>query len=245
MDHESWIAIGGPGEEVGLTASAASVEICVRIQHHPSRAGLPRRLIQHLGAFEDVEVIPDPEPNGILDAWRAHRACLESISEGATHMLLLQDDALPVQRFGSYLCDAVEQEPKAVLCAFAPGFKYIALEMTRATRARVSFAPLRVGAFVPCVAIVYPREFIVGLLDWIDHRSSDRQKTRLRGADDGVLAIYCRQKRIEPLLIVPSIVEHDETLQSVGKTHRRPGPHRRAALLQKADVISDVAVRPV
>ncbi len=209
--------------------------ISVRIQHHPERVGLPRRLIAQLGAFEDVLVVPDPEPDGLLDAWRAHRACLEALPADATHLLLLQDDALPVERFASLLSHAVEERPNDVLCAFAPGFGYLRTQFTQASLGRERFVPLRVGAFVPCVAIVYPRAFIAGLLEWVDHRSTDRQKRRLRGADDGVLAMYCRHARIHPLLIVPSIVEHDAAVQSVGKLQRRTGPHRRAALLHARD----------
>jgi hypothetical protein len=223
----------GVPEEGGRTDSPGRVdaEICVRIQHHPSRVGLPRRLVAHLDAFEDVLVVPDPEPNGIVDAWRAHRACLESMTPSASHLLLLQDDALPMPGFSASLREAIDEQPEAVLCAFAPGFGYLRAQFMQASKDRARLVPLRVGAFVPCVAIAYPRAFIAGLLDWVDHRSSDRQRRQLRGADDGVLAMYCRQIRMQPLLIVPSIVEHDSSLQSIGKLHRREGPHRRAALL--------------
>lgn len=219
-----------PGQEVGLTAPATSL-IAVRIQHHPSRVGLPRRLVAQLGAFEDVEVVSDPDPDGPLDAWRAHRACLEALPPAASHMLLLQDDALPVERFSQLLSAAIDDRPKEVLCAFAPGFGYLRQQFSQASLAGLKYAPMRVGAFVPCVAIVYPRAFIAGLLAWVDARSTPNQRRQLRGADDGVLAMYCRHARIFPLLIVPSIVEHDSSLKSIGKHGRRDGPHRRAALL--------------
>ena len=210
---------------VGLAASVA-----VRIQHHPLRVGLPRRLIEHLGAFEDVTVIAD-EPAGSLDAWRVHRACLEAMPASASHLLVLQDDALPVANFAERFLAALEQQPDAVLCLFTPGFGYLRRSILEARAAGLSFLPLRVGAFVPCVAVSYPRAFVEGLLRWAHEHENGRQRRQLRGADDGVLAFYCRQARRQPLLMVPSIVEHDESVASIGKLHRRAGPHRRAALL--------------
>lgn len=150
----------------------------------------------------------------------------------ASHLLVLQDDALPVTGFAQKLAASLTERPADVLCLFTPGFNKLRVEVAKAHAAQLSYLPLQVGAFVPCVAISYPRRFVGELLDWVDHRSSDRQQNQLRGADDGVLALYCRVKRIRPLLLVPSIVEHDHLIPSIGKEHRRAGPHRRAALLQ-------------
>ena len=208
--------------------------VAARIQHHPSRVGLPRRLVAQLSAFEDLEVVADPQPDGPTDSWRSHRRCLESMSAGATHLLVLQDDAVVMHGFAQKMAHAIAQQPDAVLCAFTPGFAYLQRAFEQAKKERRSFHPLQVGAFTPLVAVSYPAAFVEGLLDWADHRANPRQRRQLRGADDGVVALYCRTAKIQPLLMVPSIVEHDAEVSSVGKLHRRVGPHRRAALLDSS-----------
>lgn len=205
--------------------------VAARIQTHPSRQYLVRRLVAQLGAFEDLQVVADPQPSGPTDSWRSHRACLASISPAASHLLVLQDDALPQPDFAARLVATIAEHPAAVLVHFVPGFPYLRRQMQQARDAGSSLTVMRVGAFVPAVAISYPRALVLDLLDWADKRWTERQKRQLRGADDGVIAMYCRHHRVQPLLLVPSTVEHDDAVDSVGKHQRRTGPHRRAALL--------------
>lgn len=172
-----------------------------------------------------MKVVPDPEPQGKTNAWRAHEAVLRSMPDEASHLLVLQDDALPVESFMQRLTKAVEQRPESVLLAFVPGFARERRIMALAKTARHDIAPFVIGAYVPTVAIVYPRDVVTGVLAW-----ADASPGRMRGADDGMLALYCRRRRIRPLALVPCLVEHDETVEPVGKT-ARSGPHRRAALL--------------
>jgi hypothetical protein len=206
------------------------VTLAVRIQHHVSRAVLLPRLLAALTDFDDVKVIEDPGAHEKPDHWRAHRACLLAMPESVTHIAVLQDDALPGANFSAKLCTAIGLHPESILLAFVPGFPRERRIMMMAKQTGASFAPFIVGAYVPTVAIVYPREVVKGLLAWADVSGGDRFRRPLRGADDGVLAHYCRLRRIRPLCLVPSIVEHDETVESVGK-QTRSGLHRRAALI--------------
>lgn len=157
--------------------------------------------------------------------------------ETASHLLVLQDDALPVPGFASVYLRTLEQHPDAVLCLFTPGFRYLHKLALEVQRAGMSLTPMRVGSFVPCVAISYPRSFVHSILEWADQYEVDGRHRPLRGADDGILARYCRTARIQPLLMIPSIVEHDDTIDSIGKAHRRTGAHRKAALLATSDPI--------
>jgi hypothetical protein len=200
------------------------------VQHHASRAALLPRLLASLADFDDVKVIADPGANEKPDHWRAHRACLIAMPDEASHLLVCQDDALPTASFHAKLTAAIVLQPESILLAFVPGFPRERRVMMMANQTGASFAPFIVGAYVPTVAIVYPCEVVKGLLTWADSGSGDRWRRPLRGADDGVLANFCRLRRIRPLCLVPSIVEHDETVESIGKK-TRSGLHRRAALL--------------
>jgi hypothetical protein len=153
------------------------------------------------------------------------------MTPGASHLLVLQDDALPAPGFAEKLSQALSQQPASILCAFTPGFAYLRKQLAEAKARGLAFSPLRVGAFVPCVAIVYPAAVAADVLEWTDAVWTQRQQRQLRGADDGVIAMYCRRSKMQPLLMVPPIVEHDATVDSIGKLHRRTGPHRSAALI--------------
>lgn len=207
------------------------VHLAVRIQHHPSREALVPRLLTALAPLGDVAVVPDPEPEMAgKDAWRSHRACLDTMPRTASHLFVLQDDALPVETFHVKAMAAIERHPESVLLAFVPGFAREMRHMRQAQAAGADTLRFFVGAYVPTVAICYPRAVVDDLLDWSERPRSDRYRRPMRGADDGIVATYCRMRRIFPLALVPSIVEHDESLVSVGRGQRR-GRHRRAALL--------------
>lgn len=169
--------------------------------------------------------MPDPEPDRPPHAWRTHRRCLESIPAGTTHLLVLQDDALPCQQFASKLLAGIATFPESLLLPFLPGFNLYKVELMKAKQAGRSFTPFLVRSIVPTVAIVYPVEVARGLLAWTE------QWPRLRGADDGIVANYCRTFKIQPRAFVPCICDHDHTVVTVGNKQNRRGPHRRAALL--------------
>ncbi len=206
-----------------------SLILSTRVQHHPCRAHLIPPLLEALADFDDVQVVPDPGWDQNQDAWRAHRACLEAMPDVATHLLAVQDDILPAHGFAQKVAQGIEAHPEQVLLAFVPGFPRERRTQMIAHKAKQPFAPFIIGAYVPTVAIVYPRAVVEGLLAWAD-KPGDRYRRPLRGADDGIVANYCRTRRIHPLMMVPCAVEHDESVPSVGKGTRH-GPHRRAALL--------------
>lgn len=98
--------------------------------------------------------------------------------------------------------------------------------MHAAQARRERFTPIRVGAFVPVVAIVYPRVHAEAILPYTDAR-----KVPTHRADDAVIAAYARAHRCWPLATVPSLVEHLDGEPSVIGYQRGEGrPHRRAAL---------------
>lgn len=159
----------------------------------------------------------------------------------ASHLLVCQDDALPQPNFHERMTKAIEAHPEAVLLAFVPGFRWLLTSMVEARHKGDAFAPYKVGAFVPLVATSFPRSVVTGLLDWADNGRGDRYRRPIRGADDGVVAWYMRLRRIHPLMLVPSIVDHDDDVPSVGK-HTRGGPHRRAAMLLEIGGDDDASV---
>ena len=73
-----------------------------------------------------VEVVTDPEPDGVLSSWRTYRLALETFPDEATHVLVLQDDATPCRDFAKALPSVIAAAQDfsgedALLALWAPG----------------------------------------------------------------------------------------------------------------------------
>lgn len=202
------------------------VRLAVRVQHHPSRAGLLPGLLDHLAGFADVDVVTDREGAG---TWATHRACLRAMPSRATHLLVVQDDAVPCAAFARKARAAIKASPGRIVCLFTPGFGFLARRVDQARGEGRAVMEFPTVAFVPLVAVVYPAAQADGLLAFADGRTWPHVSRRSR-ADDGMVADYCRSRRIRPVATVPSLVDHDDTVPSVVKPSHPRGRHRRAAL---------------
>lgn len=163
------------------------------------------------------------------DTWRTHRACLEAMPEPATHLLVIQDDAVPCEAFTARATAAVDQHPEALVALFVPGFPFMARRLVQARDLGESSAVLPVAAFTPVVAIVYPRLHVDGLLAFTD-RARWPHARQIGTADDAIVAGYVRANRIDVIATVPSLVDHRDDIPSISKVSHRPGKQRRAAL---------------
>jgi hypothetical protein len=204
-----------------------TIQLAAAVQHHPSRAALIPGLLAGLDGL-DVQVVEDPGGDR-PDTWRTHRACLEAMPEGASHLLVLQDDAALCQQFAGNLLAAVAERPEAIIALFVPGFPFLARRIEQHREKGEMFAVLPAAAFTPVVAIVYPRTHVEGLLAHTDGSRWPRAR-QLGTADDAVVAGYVRGLRLSVLATVPSLVDHRDDVPSVAKPSHRAGRHRRAAL---------------
>lgn len=180
-------------------------------------------LLETLGGF-DIEVVADPGGDG-PSSWRSHRACLASIGPAATHLLVVQDDALPCRGFPTRAACAIDRTRDDLLALFTPGFPTLARAATRAAKARQPVVRLPLLGFVPTVAIVYPAPLARDLLAWADDNRGDVI------ADDTIVCRWAKARRLHVWATVPSLVDHDDSRPSLfGKPHGRGDPRRRAAL---------------
>lgn len=148
----------------------------------------------------------------------------------ATHLIVVQDDAIPCHGFATRTWGAVTLKPDAILALFTPGFPFLQRKVDHARRLGDAFFALPPAAFVPLVAIVYPRGHVEGLLAHTDATHWPRAKIqRLGTADDAILSGYVRGLRIQALATCPSLVDHRSDIPSVSKPSHRDGAHRRAA----------------
>jgi hypothetical protein len=180
-----------------------------------------------------VQVVEDPGGER-PDTWRTHRACLDAMPARASHLLVLQDDAIVCGRFAARLREAVRAHPEQLLALFVPGFPFLARRLEQQRGRGEPFATLLPAAFVPLVALVYPRHHVEALRAYVDGSSWPRAH-RMGTADDAVVAGYVRANRLSVIATVPSLVDHDDSVPSISKPSHRAGPHRRAAIFAAGD----------
>ena len=185
------------------------------VQHDPRRSDLLPILLAALPA--DARVVVDP---GATDArrspWRCYRACLETLEPDASHLLVVQDDAIVCRDFHAVLDLVVAAQPDDPVALFVPGVGANARRVLAACQAEQRWCELDPLTWVPAVAIVWPRHHIASLLDFYDGRNYPVTRT----ADDGIIGDWAKDTGTRVVACVPSLVDHPDTVRSlVGTAH--------------------------
>lgn len=197
--------------------------IACRIQHHPSRAHLIPELAARLDGLQP-EVVTDPGGRP-RSPWRTHRLCLETLPDGVSHLLVVQDDAWPCDNFAALTRAAVEERPDRIICLFVPGVGNLVRFVAGARKKNARWLEFPQLTFVPCVAIVYPTEHAAAIPAW-----ADLKRIPVGRADDGVISQYARANRVPVCATMPSLVEHRDEVESImGMPYGRGHTHRLAA----------------
>jgi hypothetical protein len=216
----------------------------VAIQHVPVRGHLLPRLLAALGAdgWHARHVVAD---SGDQNPWTTYRACLElaagfragvgapapartreRFGDSATHLLVVQDDALPVERFRERCYEAVRRRPADLICLYVPEHPaYMGRAIKAAALPGGGFAQLPNGMFCPLVCTVWPVADAQDVLGWWEAQPSGLAHKR---CDDAQVARWLRKRKRFALGTAPCLADHDETTPSTLGLGRY---RRHAALL--------------
>jgi hypothetical protein len=183
-------------------------EIRARVQHHPGRAHLLPRLLHHLRLLSPEVVAHSSDPP---DPWAGYRLCLTDLPD-CTHVLVIQDDAIPVPGFADALPLVAQANPNTPVCLWMSAVPASCAGRVRRALMRKNpprYMPLGPSNILPLVAVLWPRALAQAFLEWSE------TSTRITRADDGNAARWAKQTRQEVMVAVPSICEHDDFTPSV------------------------------
>lgn len=201
--------------------------IHVRVQHHPSRATLLPRLLHHLDPlpWQVVEHTSSPP-----DPWAGYKLCLTDLPD-CTHLLVIQDDALPVPGFSDVLPVIAAKNPERPVCLWLSGAPANAAGRARRAYGKSRYISLGPAPYVPMVAVLWPREKAVEFMEWAGDAPG------MTRADDGNAGRWVRQTRQDVGVCVPSIVEHDDYVPTVkgGRAETKGMDSSRVAMLLADD----------
>ncbi len=184
------------------------VRLSVSVMTHPRRAAAARALADR---FADLgaEVVLDPEPDGPPSALRAARAAWSRVGTQATHHLVLQDDAVPVEDFLPRLSALIEAAPDAALCLFTEWGSRTSHAIRVAALLGHTLAPV-IDDYTPCVALVLPAGAARGFEPYV------RAEVKAGAPDDVALLNYLAHLGLRTLIPVANLVDHREDVSLVG-----------------------------
>ncbi len=182
-----------------------------RIQAHPSRAHVHGRLLELLQPLPADLLVHSSDPP---DPWANYRRCLDYDGD-AEHLLVVQDDAIPVAGFATAIEQIAERQPDSPVCLFMGTMPASTAALVRRAKPDVRYVPLMLSSFMPLVCVLWPTKVARGFLEW------SATAGRMTRADDGNAARWLRATRTPVLVSVPSIVQHDDGEPSVkgGRSH--------------------------
>ncbi len=198
-----------------------------RIQAHPSRAHVHGRLLELLQPLTADLLVHSSDPP---DPWANYRRCLDYHGD-AEHLLVVQDDAIPVAGFAAAAVKIADRNPDSPVCLFMGSLPAGTATLVRRAKPDVRYVPLTVSSFMPLVCVLWPTKVAHQFLEW------SATAGRITRADDGNAARWLRATRTPVLVSVPSIVQHDDGEPSVkgGRDHVPWGESWRQALLLAED----------
>lgn len=185
------------------------------VQHHPSRAHLLAPLLAALPP--DAQVVADPgSTTARRSPIRCYLECLRTIDKPETHLVVVQDDAVPCRDFPAALEAVVAARRADLLALFVPGVMPNSRRVLDACWEGKRWAQLDPATWVPAVALAWPAPLAARFLAWYGQAPRDAGKT----ADDGLIGEWARAEHVPVWACVPSLVEHSDTEPSlVGTAH--------------------------
>lgn len=199
------------------------VRLALVVQTHPARAELLAALLASLTPTH-VLVARDPVPDGRASALRSYLAALALLPEWASHLCVIQDDALPCDGFVAGAAAAIAARPDNPIAFFTPRQPPdMAYKVKCAVQREETFVELPTRRWAPVVALSWPRELVPEFLAFVEEQKWPAQF----GADDEAVGHFLRRRGTALYATVPSLVEHPDVVPSlVGK---RPRGGRTAA----------------
>lgn len=171
-----------------------------------------------------ADVVFDPAWDGKPNPWRTYRGALESTPAGASHRVVVQDDARMCTGFREQLEQAVAARPDSMVVLWHGGQpRENVYLIDRAYAAGQAWVELDIRRWVPVVAVCWPVRLIRPALEWVD---GEKYPPAFR-SDDEIVGRAMRALGERVYATVPSLVQHDDLEPSLmgkrGRNGQDPG----------------------
>ncbi|MEU9505932.1 hypothetical protein AB0D32_06595 [Micromonospora sp. NPDC048170] len=206
------------------------VSLSTVIMTHPTRLDRARALRQRHPEL-DMRIVVDPVPDGERCTLRTAAAAWSAVGDGATHHLVVQDDAVLCDDFANRLTAALEAYPTDGLALFCEWGGDTSFMLRLAAVGGIPWVEVT-DHYVPSVALVLPaalgREF---------GESASQNLHEWAKQDDVSLRIFLNHHGVRVVCPVPNLVEHDPGPSLTGNDHM--GPRKSACFVDDVGPLPD------
>lgn len=202
------------------------MKISYRVQTCAGRDAALKRLLPLLPAGAEIMVDLDTEKRS---PWRGYYRCLQNPPKNATHLCIVQDDALPCQRFDALLREAVAERPDDVLSLFVGGLPgRTRKDFWAAQKTGARWTPVYFREIHHVVALCWPIPQVHEILAWYETAKIPGPKPPV--SDDAVVGYWARTQKKLFQATVPCLVEHPDDFPSIVQGANRFGDKGRRAI---------------
>jgi hypothetical protein len=151
---------------------------------------------------------------------RGYRLCLESIPTEASHLVVVQDDAIVASSFRQRIEVIAEERPDDIVILCVLGIRNLTYKwFLKAAHAGEPYSTVVPGDFHYVVGVLWPREKAEAFSEWM-------KTAKVTRSDDQAFGNWAKQTRQKVIACVPSVVEHPDDFPSsidkeTGSRHRR------------------------
>lgn len=209
------------------------IRIAYRVQHLVGRDDALARLLPRLPS--ETEVITDHPEDGVKRPMRGYLKCLENPPVNATHLCVIQDDALPCREAARRIGEAVGERPSDVVSLFVGGLPgRTRKDFWAAQAAGERWSSIWFREIHHVVALVWPIELVNDFLAW--YKTARIPIPIPHNSDDAVVGYWARTQRRLFWATVPCLVEHPDDLPSTIHRDERRGDKGRRAIAFVDDI---------
>jgi hypothetical protein len=159
--------------------------------------------------------------------WAGYKQALADPPD-CTHLLVIQEDVLVCRNFAAAVERIAEAKPDEPVCLFLSWLpNHIANDARDALKKRERYIRVRPAQFCPVVAVLWPVAAAARFLEWTESGVRLPNSHGLVASDDAVLAEWIKRKKETVWIVMPSLVEHPDTMPSVkGRQNAKWGKDR-------------------
>lgn len=155
---------------------------------------------------------------------------MDDLPDGADHVLIVQDDCLPVPGFAEAVEQIAKVNPTTPVCLFLSHYpRDTRPRQVQAAKMGRRYVELSLRSFLPVVAVLWPREVLIDAREWTAANPRLMGPTEPR-SDDAMLGRWKLRQRVRVRATVPSIVEHPDEAESTVGLQRMWGGQPRSAV---------------
>jgi len=187
-----------------------------RVQHAEGRDAALERLLIRLPPAVVVTDRETDDPNPM----RNYLRCLADPGD-ATHLCVLQDDAVVCADFHNRLVEAVEDKPDDLISLFVASLPYkTRIDFLRALKRRERWSPVYMNGITHVVGMVWPVAAAEAFVEWFPPAKPIPGTRAPYRSDDMVVGYWARITKRQIWATVPCLVEHPDDVPSVAQTDR-------------------------